>query len=103
MSGLIKEKDLILPTLRLLDESPSGTLTTSELIPKLEEIFQPRGKDADILPDRSDTHFSQKVRNLVSHRKNNDFGKKGYAKYFGEKIGWKITQEGQKFVKNQSE
>lgn len=61
------ESELVLPTLELLAASPSG-LTTSELIAKLTDRFNPDGPDAEILANRQDTHFSQKVRNLVSHR-----------------------------------
>ena len=41
------------------------------LIKKMEKAMKPTGKDATILAGRGDTYFSQKVRNLKSHRDNN--------------------------------
>jgi hypothetical protein len=61
------EPELVLPALALLDRSPAG-LTTSDLIRELTMILKPDGLDAKILAGRNDTHFSQKVRNLVSHQ-----------------------------------
>jgi hypothetical protein len=61
------ERELVLPALVLLDLSQAG-LTTSDLIQELTLILKPDGHDGEILADRNDTHFSQKVRNLVSHR-----------------------------------
>jgi hypothetical protein len=60
------ERELVLPTLALLDAHPDG-LTTTDLIRELTVIFQPDGHDVELLANRNDTHFSQKVRNLVSH------------------------------------
>ena len=61
------ERELVLPALALLDGSPAG-LTTSDLIRELTVIMEPDGPDGEILAGRNDTYFSQKVRNLVSHR-----------------------------------
>lgn len=61
------EGELILPTLAFLDQAPAG-LTTTQLIGLLTEAMRPDGRDAQILGGRRDTYFSQKVRNLVSHR-----------------------------------
>lgn len=61
------EPELVLPALALLGDSPSG-LTTSDLIRELTALLRPTGRDAEILPGRRDTYFSQKVRNLVSHK-----------------------------------
>jgi predicted HNH restriction endonuclease len=62
----INEEQLVLPTLYLLNSSAQG-LTTSDLIRDLTVLFNPTGEDAEILDGRSDTKFSQKVRNLKSH------------------------------------
>lgn len=43
-------------------------MTTSDLIRELTVILKPDGHDDEILAGRNDTYFSQKVRNLVSHR-----------------------------------
>lgn len=61
------ESDLVVPALELLAAQPGG-LTTTDLIENLTELLNPDGQDAEILSNRTDTHFSQKVRNLVSHR-----------------------------------
>ena len=61
------ERELVVPTLALLDRSEAG-LTTSDLIRELTIILKPDGPDGEILAGRNDTYFSQKVRNLVSHR-----------------------------------
>jgi hypothetical protein len=63
----IPEAELIAPTLLLLYDAPNGELTTSKLIYLLEHYFLPGGEDAEILEGRSDSKFSQKVRNLKSH------------------------------------
>lgn len=62
----IEEKSLILPTLYILKRD--GPTSTTELIAELTAVFQPTGEDAAILDGRKDTKFSQKVRNLKSHR-----------------------------------
>jgi len=61
------ERELVLPALALLDDSEAG-LTTSDLIRELTTVLKPDGPDGEILAGRNDTYFSQKVRNLVSHR-----------------------------------
>lgn len=61
------EPDLVVPTLELL-AAHLGGLSTTDLIENLTELLNPDGEDAEILSNRTDTHFSQKVRNLVSHR-----------------------------------
>ena len=61
------EPELILPALVLLVQNPAG-LTTSDLIRDLTLILKPDGPDMEILAGRQDRYFSQKVRNLVSHR-----------------------------------
>ncbi|SFC56633.1 HNH endonuclease [Butyrivibrio sp. YAB3001] len=68
----IEEKMLILPALYAIKRR--GSATTSDLINDLTIVFNPVGEDAKILDGRNDTKFSQKVRNLVSHRDNNGMG-----------------------------
>ena len=95
VDGLIHESDLTLPILRLLAAAPNGFLETSQLIAELEALFKPDGKDAELLEGRNDTHFSQKERNVVSHR---DSAKnpirKGWIDYHEEAKGLKITKAG---------
>lgn len=95
----ITEEQLILPALFLMDNTPLGTITTSELIEKLTGIFKPTGEDVEILAGRNDTKFSQIVRNLKAH---NTFEKYGYAKY--EYVGvrggfFSITNKGRKYLR----
>lgn len=87
--GVYSESHLIIPALILLYENPAGIITTSKMIPKLEKMLLPRGHDAQVIPGRQDTYFSQKVRNLKSH---NTLTNKGLAIY--KKGTWKITQKG---------
>lgn len=93
--GLIHESDLTLPTLRLLAAAPEGFLETSQLITELEALFKPDGMDAEVLDGRNDTHFSQKVRNIISHRNSaKNPIKKGWIDYHEEDKGLKITKAG---------
>lgn len=87
----IPEDELIVPALELLEEAPNGQMATSDIIAELIERFRPQGEDAQILDGRHDTKFSQKVRNLKSHK---TLLKLGYA----EEIqgGFRITEAGRK-------
>jgi transcriptional regulator with XRE-family HTH domain len=93
--GRIKERDTYVPVLDLLDDQPDGFLRTADLIRALEDWFSPKGKDAEILAGRSDTRFSQIVRNIVSHRDSptNLIGA-GWAEYDRTKRGLRITTAG---------
>lgn len=64
----IREEDLLIPALYQI-YIHDGKLTTGQLIKVLTEVFDPSGEDAEILFGRKDTRFSQKVRNLISHKK----------------------------------
>ena len=80
----ISERELVVPTLRLLDDSNTGRMTTSNIIPRLTQLFAPSGQDAEILEGRRDTYFSQKVRNMISHRdQSSNFIHRGLAHYDG--------------------
>lgn len=50
-----------------MNKQPNGRISTSLLIDLLTRMMRPTGTDAEILYDRQDTYFSQKVRNLKSH------------------------------------
>ncbi|UWZ92980.1 hypothetical protein HZ320_04630 [[Pasteurella] aerogenes] len=60
------ENDIVVVALGVIQRKRS--VTTTELIAELETLMNPTGNDADILSDRNDSKFSQKVRNIVSHR-----------------------------------
>lgn len=47
-------------------------IRTSQLIEKTHQQMKPTGKDLEILNDRNDDKFSQKVRNLKSHNSLSD-------------------------------
>jgi hypothetical protein len=104
MSG-VREANMIVPALLFARESQAGKIKTSDLIEKMVELFKPTGKDAQIAKNRSDTYFSQKVRNLVSHKKSktNLIGL-GYASHFKvpgtRQGGIIITAAGRDFLKS---
>jgi transcriptional regulator with XRE-family HTH domain len=91
----ITERSTYEPILKLLAKQPDGFMKTSDLIKNLEIWFAPDGEDAEILKGRSDTRFSQIVRNVVSHRTTptNLIGL-GLAEYDKVRRGLRITEEG---------
>lgn len=91
------ENDLIFPALQLLNEAPHG-LSTTKLIQLLTERLQPIGQDTQILKNRRDTYFSQKVRNLKSH---DTLTKKGLVIYMSG--FWAITSKGRKYLSENEE
>lgn len=95
----ITEADLVRPALEAAEGRTNGFISTSDLIDELTQKFQPTGEDAQILGDRSDTYFSQKVRNLISHRNEpHSFIHNGLAEYDPVNQGIKITDAGRKFL-----
>jgi transcriptional regulator with XRE-family HTH domain len=97
--GRIKERDTYFVVLKLLAGAPDGFMKTADLITALEKWFAPEGEDAEILAGRSDTKFSQIVRNIVSHRtaSTNLIGA-GWAEYDRGKRGLRITQDGRSYL-----
>jgi hypothetical protein len=94
----ISERELVVPTLRLLDNGKREWMATSDIIARLTELLAPSGQDAEILDGRSDTYFSQKVRNMISHRDEpSSFIHKGLAHY--ERHGLRISDEGRSTVR----
>lgn len=90
-----RESDIRRETLKLLLTVPGQTLTTSQLISRLTKALSPNGKDADILDGRSDTYFSQKVRNIVSHRHQpSGLQGSGYADFDEVRHSWTLTPIG---------
>lgn len=65
--GIYSERDLLRPALGIIQEE-GGTATTTHIIEKLIERLKPSDKDLEILFGRNDSRFSQKVRNLISHK-----------------------------------
>jgi transcriptional regulator with XRE-family HTH domain len=97
--GRIKESDTYIAVLTLLSRAPSGFVKTADLIIELEKWFKPKGEDAEILAGRSDTKFSQIVRNIVSHRDSttNLIGA-GWAEYDKPRRGLRITPQGRQHL-----
>jgi hypothetical protein len=96
--GRVTESDLVVPALRFMSERKDGFISTADLIAELEALFNPSGRDAEIIEGRSDTHFSQKVRNLVSHKKNN-FIANGFAEHDSKRRGLRVTDKGRGLLK----
>lgn len=88
----IKESEIVKPALIIIKENPG--ISTSELIKELQKIVELYPGDREILKGRNDTKFSQIVRNLISHKDNNRFGKCIYAKEDGRNAGFYINQIG---------
>lgn len=59
------ENEIAPIALDIIKENPG--IRTSELIQYCREIMNPSGEDLEILDNRNDDKFSQKVRNLKSH------------------------------------
>jgi hypothetical protein len=94
----ISERELVVPTLRLLDDGNSGWMATSDIIARLTGLFTPSGHDAEIIDGRSDAYFSQKVRNMISHRDHpSSFIHRGLAHY--EQHGLRISDQGRSTVR----
>jgi hypothetical protein len=94
MANRITERELILPSLYLIDLY-GGTISTSKLQDPLRTLMKPSGEDLDILAGRTDDKFSQKVRNLKAH---DTLTAPGYAKFVDGQ--YRITQEGQEYLKD---
>lgn len=87
------ESHLIFPAVIAIGKN-YGKISTSKLISELEALLLPDGKDAEIINGRSDTYFSQKVRNLKAH---NSLGKLELAQTTND--GWEFTEKGEKLYR----
>ena len=59
------ESEIARVALQVIGKYPG--IHTSQLIDEIRGIMNPSGEDCEILHDRNDDKFSQKVRNLKSH------------------------------------
>jgi len=104
------EKELIPHVLKIIKESEDG-VDMSSLIKRLRFEIKPDGEDTEILKNRSDDKFSQKVRNLKSHKtlenKNlADFNKGKFSiNQGGLDYLWDLKNDNEKFdiIKKQKE
>lgn len=95
----VSETDLVQPLLEYLITQPDGFASTSDIRHHLVSVFQPTGEDAEILHNRSDTKFTQKVRNLISHRDQpSGIVSKGLVEYLPR--GLKITEYGRQSIRS---
>lgn len=67
------EQQIMEVAIKVIEEY--GELNTTELKEILNDIMKPSGEDLVINRNRNDTKFDQKVRNMISHRDNNDLYK----------------------------
>lgn len=89
MNNRYSEENLIDPALFVLFKF-GGALHTYDLIVLLTKILNPTDEDSEILFGRNDTRFSQKVKNLISHKKICP----QYADYDSEQSLLKINEMG---------
>lgn len=59
------EDEIVPVVLKIIGNRPG--IRTTELIEEARRIMQPSGEDLEILDNRNDDKFSQKVRNIKSH------------------------------------
>ena len=64
----VNDSNLVPPALIVANYKSSDKISTSKLISELRLISEIPDEDKKILKDRSDDKFSQKVRNLISHK-----------------------------------
>ncbi len=64
------ENDIRPVVLDIIRNKPG--ITTSDIIDEARKIMKPSGEDTEILDNRNDDKFSQKVRNIVSHKSMED-------------------------------
>ncbi len=65
--AVYSEADLVVPALEEICQHPDG-ITTSDLQIALRRALRPSGEDLFLLANRGDDRYSQKDRNLKSHR-----------------------------------
>jgi hypothetical protein len=98
---MFSEAELRIPALQAMAKATSGFVPIKDLITELAKVLTPEGKAAMIIPGRSDTYFSQKVRKLVSHRSSSaSLQKMDFAVYHKGTDGMEITAAGRAYLKS---
>jgi hypothetical protein len=97
----LTRSELTIPTLRILEDAAPNWVTVSELIAKLTDLLAPTGSSAAKIPGRPETYFSQKVRNMISHRDSDtSFIKNGLAEYSETLRGLRLTNRGTDLIRS---
>ena len=91
------ENDLTIPSLKIIENYKNG-IDTQNLINQLRIALKPNGEDILILVNRSDDRFSQKVRNLRSHK---SLEKKNWVKFKDNK--YYITDDGLTYLREKKD
>jgi hypothetical protein len=65
---MTREVDVVLPVLRVLIETDTGTLRTQEVRQRVREAIRLTPDDLAPLRNRQDQRIDQTIRNLKSHR-----------------------------------
>ena len=86
------ESELIPVALKIILNKLNG-IETKDLIIELRNLMSPSCEDLEMLSNRNDDKFSQKVRNIKSHK---TLENKGYVKFYDNKFF--ITEEGVKYL-----
>ena len=96
----LTKSELTIPTLRILEDAAPKWVIISELITRLTDLFSPAGPSSTTIPERTDTHFSQRIRNMISHRDSStSFIKNGLAEYSEAVRGLRITRRGMELIR----
>ena len=98
MPERIPEKDLVLPALYCIDTASNPPISTSALQERLRDLLRPEGEDLEILAGRGDDKFSQKVRNLRSHKTLEKLDLVTYTSSGGQGY-WTITPTGKAYLR----
>ena len=102
MEERIWEKDLLLPALKIINDAWNNWISTTELSDNLRTLLNPSGEDLQILKWRADDKFSQKVRNLKSHK---TLEKKGFVRCesSNETSKFYITEEWKQYLQENND
>ena len=102
MEERIWEKDLLLPALKIINDAWNNWISTTELSNNLRALLNPSGEDLQILNWRADDKFSQKVRNLKSHK---TLEKKGFVRCesSNETSKFYITEEWKQYLQENND
>lgn len=97
MKDLVRERQVSMLALSLA--LWCGRITTTQLRQACREVFEPVGRNLKPLKNRSDTSWTQIVRNVISHKDvNTSFFKRGLLIYHARSRAITATHEGQQYL-----